>query len=250
MTPYALIPATWELPEAIRERLGDGFGRQRAMFADGHLLLVLHAPPGPEDNAREGRLLWRAPTGAWRSSDLGDGSAALARHLAEYRTAIEQRDEQASQARVATEYFELLRALAPLQRAIVNGYQTLEDARKAVPEDRLLLNCRDQAYELQREADLLHATAKNALDFTIALRAEEESRSSRRMADAAHRLNMLVALFFPLATLSSVFGVNLSNGLEDFEGPIPIIALVVVGLACGALLARLIMRPRGGPDRP
>ena len=45
-----IIPPTWSLPEAIRVRLGQTtYGRQRAMFEEGHLLLVLHKPPGPDE---------------------------------------------------------------------------------------------------------------------------------------------------------------------------------------------------------
>ena len=45
MQKKSLIPAIWTVPEVFRERLGRRIGRQRMMFADGHLLLVLHAPP-------------------------------------------------------------------------------------------------------------------------------------------------------------------------------------------------------------
>ena len=49
-----IIPPTWNLPEAIRVRLGQStYGRQRAIVEEGHLLLVLHKPPGPDDRGRE-----------------------------------------------------------------------------------------------------------------------------------------------------------------------------------------------------
>ena len=59
MTNRSILPAVWQVPQEFRDRLGDRAGRQRAMAADGHLLLVLHRPPGPEDAERSGRFFWR-----------------------------------------------------------------------------------------------------------------------------------------------------------------------------------------------
>jgi hypothetical protein len=63
--PRSLIPAVWDVPQRFRQRMGERIGRQRAMFDDGHLLLVLHAPPGPDDEERIGRLFWGLPDGIW-----------------------------------------------------------------------------------------------------------------------------------------------------------------------------------------
>lgn len=241
MSERSVVPHSWNVPPAIRARLGESVGRQRAIFEEGHLLLVLHAPPGPDEATRRGRLIWRSPTGEWASSDLGSGSGVLGKHLAEYASALDRFDRAEESAQSATSYFEILQGLAPLQRSLGNGYQVLADARKYVPDDRMLLNYRDQAYDLHRTAELLYGNAKHALDFTIAVRAEEESRSSRRMADAAHRLNVLVAFFFPLATLCALFGVNLRHGLENVPPPWPMLALVFVGLAAGFLMSALIV---------
>ena len=91
-----------------------------------------------------------------------------------------------------------LLVLATIVAAVWYGFRwvsRLQEARKLVPDDRDLINLRDRAYEIERTADLLYNTAKNAMDFTIAVRAEEESRASRRMAVSAHRLNILAAFF-------------------------------------------------------
>ena len=40
----SILPTAWDIPQTIRRRLGNRVGRQRAMSADGHLLLVMHAP--------------------------------------------------------------------------------------------------------------------------------------------------------------------------------------------------------------
>ena len=245
METRSILPPGWDVPKVFRERLGDRPGRQRAMFADGHLLLVLHHLPGPDDLERRGRFIWRRPDGSWSSSDLGGGVASLAKHINEYAEAIhrfEQREEKASS---SLDYFAVLEGVAPICRAVAHLHQTLQEARKMVPEDRTLINFRDQSYDLDRTADLLYTTAKNSLDFEIAKRAEEESRASRQMASSAHRLNVLAAFFFPLATVSAVFGVNMAHGVEQVAAPFPFILMVAGGLLCGLLLAMFITRPTG-----
>ena len=69
----SLLPLDWQVPQVFRDRLGDSPGRQRLMKADGHLLLIAHRPPSPDETGRRGRYFWRDTTGAWRSSDLGHG---------------------------------------------------------------------------------------------------------------------------------------------------------------------------------
>ena len=124
-------------------------------------------------------------------------------------------------------------------------HAVLQEARKLVPNDRNLINLRDQAYDIERTADLLYNTTKNALDFAIARRAEEEAQSSRKMAVSAYRLNLLAAFFFPLATLSAVFGTNMDHGLEHRSAPWPLLGLVVVGLLAGSILAAMVSRGGG-----
>lgn len=244
MENRSILPRIWDVPQIFRDRLGDRAGRQRAMFADGHLLLVLHQVPNAEDNERKGRFLWRKPDGSWTSNDLGAGVGTLGKHLAQYAEAINQLEQREASATTATDYFSLLQDTAPLVRATAHLHQTLQEARKLVSEDRSLINYRDQSYDLERNADLLYSTAKNSLDFEIAKRSEEEARMSRKMAVSAHRLNVLAAFFFPLATLSAVFGVNLDHGLEGLApAPVPLVVLVITGLLMGTFLALSIARP-------
>lgn len=208
-----LLPPEWEVPQVFRERLGDQVGRQRAMTADGHLLLVLHEPPtfGPN---RKGRFFWRAPNGEWKAK-RGDGLAALKKHVNEFFDDVTKLEEEDHKAESATDYFKVLSKLAPLRRASQNLHQTLQRARELCSEDRNLINFRDQAYRVERMADLLYSDAKSSLDYRIARQAEDQAKSSFQMAVSSHRLNMLAAFFFPLATLSAIFGVNLKHGLEN-----------------------------------
>jgi len=247
-----LLPADWSVPAALRNRLGTIAGRQRMLDGDGHLVLVLHAPPAADDTQRRGRFFWRAPDGTWRAAPKAERVATLEQHLGEYRAAIEQLEQAEDVAREARDYFELLDRLAPLTRATRNMYETLQQAREAVREDRQLIVARDQAYDLTRRTDLLYADAKNGLDFAVAWQAEQQAESSYQMSVATHRLNLLVAFFFPIATLMTVFGANLRHGLEGWDqssAPLPLAATLAAGLFCGFLLTGFVTRPARRPQR-
>ncbi|CAN0367578.1 unnamed protein product, partial [Ectocarpus sp. 4 AP-2014] len=104
---------------------------------------------------------------------------------------------------------------------------------------------RDRAYAVTRRVELLQQDAQNTLDFVIAEQAEGQASSARHQAQAAHRLNLLAALFFPLATIASLFGMEVRHGLEAFDtGPPPVlmIGLVGAGLALGIVLAAFVAR--------
>jgi len=242
MAKGSILPAAWDVPREFRERLGAKVGRQRAMFEDGHLLLVLHAPPEPGEDERTGRFFWRRPDGTWTASALGSGVAALHKHVEEYADVVADYDQREERAATATEYFSVLGGLTPLLRAASNLHQVLQEARRLSPEDKDILNARDRAYEVERNAALLHDGARNALDFIVAKRAEEEARSARRAATAAHRLNLLAAFFFPIATLSALFGANLVHGLEQVWPPYPFFGIVALGLVLGVMITFFLTR--------
>ena len=247
-----LLPADWSVPAQLRSRLGTTAGRQRMLEVDGHLVLVLHAPPSADETGRRGRFFWRDPGGNWRAAPKAERVANLEQHLSEYRTAIEQLEQAEDVAKQARDYFELLDRLAPLTRATRNLYETLQEAREAVREDRQLIVGRDQAYELTRRADLLHADAKNGLDFAVAWQAEQQAETSYQMSVATHRLNLLVAFFFPIATIMTVFGANLRHGFEGWDqasAPLPLLATLAAGLFCGFLLTGFVTRPAHRPQR-
>jgi hypothetical protein len=206
------------------------------MVADGHLLLVLHKPPRPEDDDRAGRFFWRSPDGQWVSSDLGKGTQAMNKHLAEFNDMIEKYDRREEHADDAEDYFAVLRAIGPLQRAACHLHQVLQKARQECPGDRDIINYRDRAYDLERSAEMLYNSARHSLDFAVAKRAEEQAHSSHRMALSAHRLNLLAAFFFPVATLAAIFGTNLPHGLERFSPPYPFLVLTCAGLFLGFFL--------------
>ncbi len=244
MDTKSLIPRVWEVPEVFRRRLGNKVGRQRLMVADGHLLLVLHLPPGPDELERQGRFIWRRPDGTWTSSDLGSGPQVVNKHLDQYADLIQKCDEQESHADSVDDYFSVMEALAPVMRSARHQHQVLQEARQACPDDREIINFRDRAYEIERSAELLYAETKHSLDFAVARRAEEQAETSRRMAVSAHRLNLLAAFFFPLATLSAIFGTNLRHGFEGLPPPWPLIAMVGLGLLAGIILTGFVTASR------
>lgn len=237
-----LIPPLWQVPRVFRERMGDHVGRQRAMVADGHLLLVLHAPAKPGEAGRQGRLFWRDPAGQWWSKEKGVGLHSLERHFEEYEHLLGELARQEERASAAAEYLALLEQLSPVRRAATNLHHALQHAREQCPDVRELINLRDRAYELDRSADLLLTDVENALQVAIAKRAEEQSASSHQMSVASHRLNVLAAFFFPIATLMAIFGANLRTGWEEVWPPLPLLSVLAVGLVVGALLTAFVTR--------
>lgn len=216
------------------------------MESEGHLLIVLHEPPDSADDARVGRLFWRDPSGNWMPKALRHGDHSLGELLAEYEQVIDKLDDREQRANSAEEYFDILRDLNPLVRAANNVHTTLQKARDAAPDDRQLILQRDAAYAMARRVDLLAADTRHGLEYRIALRAEEQAEHSRQMATSAHRLNLLVAFFFPLATLAGIFGMNLNNPLEDMShqvGPQFLVGVLLCGLLLGGVLTAFVTLP-------
>lgn len=217
------------------------------MFADGHLLLVLHAVPQDGQAERVGRLFWRSPSGKWKASHQADGARALDSHLREYRRRIEQLEDQEHKAESADDYFAVLNDLTPVFRAARNLQIAMQTAREQTQDARDVIDYRDRTYEIERQADLLHQDTKNGLEFSVARRADDQARASYRMSVASHRLNVLVAFFFPIATLCAVFSTTFSYGeplkqMEQQYAPLPFIGMLIVGLAIGLLLKSTITR--------
>lgn len=236
------VPSGWELPPEILERLGKRVGRQRAMEEADHLLVILHAPPVPGQDEREGRVFWRSPDGAWRASK-GKGSKGLLEHIAEYQSAIDALEAQEDKASTAEDFFKALEAANPLARSCRNMHAALQQARDLVPEDPELICARDDAYAAERAAELLVADIRNGFDLHLARKTEQITRSGHAMAVAGHRLNTLAALFLPTTALAAVLGMNLPSGLETVGAPGPFLLAVLAGLVMGILVKSWMDRP-------
>ena len=242
------MPLDWQLPAVLTRRLGERSGRQRAMHAEGQLLLVLHEPPVAGNSQRTGRLFWRDTAGNWKSGEHGAGVQALMGHLAEYGARVERLEREMERADSAADYYALLREVAPMHRSARNLHATLQQAREMVPDDGDLINARDQSGELERALDLLHNDAGHGLDYTVAHHAEQQAEVTHQMAVAGYRLNLLAATFFPIATIGAIFGMNLSHGLEGpgFGGVFWF--LLAVGLMAGVGLAVVIAKKPVAPN--
>lgn len=211
----SLLPKLWAVPDSIRNRLGREPGPQRAMFEDGHLLLILHQLPGPDEHQRKAALFWRNPEGEWKTNLQGTGIGALNDHMRSYDSKLTELEEAENKANTATEYHTVLEKLAPVLRSSRGLHRAMQQARESVKTERELINMRDQAAAIERNAELLLQDAQFGLNFTVARQAEAQAATARQMASAAHRLNLLAALFLPLTALASVFGMEIHSKLPD-----------------------------------
>ncbi len=247
-----IIPPTWSLPEAIKIRLGQStYGRQRAIIEDGHLLLILNKPPGPDDRQREGLLFWRTPKGEWQLSRGGPGPGSLKRHLQSFSELEAQLSQEYETASNVTALFDLIEKLTPLVRSARNMHGAIQTARDAIRGDTFLIEMRDMAYEIERNLDLLLEDTRNALQYRTAREAEEQAKVARQALQASHRLNILAALFFPLTAVASLFGMNLLHGFN--QQSIPLFWIVAgISLALGFLMKAWVLAKGndGGPNPP
>jgi len=231
-----LLPSAWEVPQVFRDRLGERPGRQRAMLADGHLLLILHEPPGEDHSERGGRFFWRQPDGTWQASSTGTQAHSLDAHLAQYEKIVDGIDERDPAEENAVELHADITALAPLVRATRNMHAALQQARELCHEVEEIIVYRDRTYQIERMAELAYQDARNTLGYTTAVQAEAQATSGYRMAVSAHRLNLLAAFFFPVATLSAIFGIDIDPFFRERSHWLPFSLIVVTSLACGLWL--------------
>jgi hypothetical protein len=237
----SLIPDQWGVPERFRHRLGSSAGRQRVMAEAGHLLLILHELPTPDDTERVARLFWRAPTGEWKATGAkGNGLPALKQHVERYHQRLEELDDQIDAATTAEKLYQVLRHASPIARAARHMHRTLQDAREAV-DNRDILLLRDSAGDVERMSELVLGDAKNALDYLEARAAEEQTRLAQRATDAQHRLNLIAALFLPVTAVGAVLGMNLTNGFEQ-QGPVTFWVVSAVAFATGFLVRSSVTR--------
>lgn len=209
------------------------------MDEDGHLLLILHQAPEPEDNeVRKPVVLWGQPGGEWKSYPDGGGLAALDAHMETYRKNIHVLDEAVEAANTPRKYFDVMKHVTPLLRATRNLQTVMQQVREARPDERRLINFRDRAVDLERAIDLVAEDAKAGMEFSLAENTEEQSRFAHEAAIEARKLNRLVAFFFPLATLVAVFGMNEPNEVIRMPG---FWVVLLVGIIAGLIVRTIPM---------
>lgn len=250
------FPEDWNVPDAIRVRLGaNTTGRQRTLMADGHLVLVLHEVPHHLQRERRGVYFWRHPDGNWDFSGEDTGIAALTRHVTSFSAAEDVLENRYFSAKTAEDYFKVLEEVVPILRTASNLYSVLQSARESVPDEQTLIGLRDTAGDIVRSLEILYADAKNALDYALAKTAEEHTRLGEEAVRSGVRLNVLAAIFFPLTAVTAMFGVNMTHGLES----IPIWStwlFFAFGLGLGIVVRGWVMKgvPKelidGRPNEP
>lgn len=236
------IPPGWDLPLEIRSQFGDRSGRQRAIFSDGHLVLVVHEIPGERTRHRDGVYFWRQPSGEWRSTARGQAKPALAKLIEAYEAEITRLEELHELGTSAKQIFNVLERLGPLNRAIRNFSDALHRAHELLNLEQSSQDFQsfaDHASDVARSGELLHHDARNALDFHIALQGEIQAKHSREVEKATHRLNTLATVFLPVTAVASVFGMNLHSGLE--EAPTWMFWAILVGSVVAGLLVSEVL---------
>lgn len=209
------------------------------MNEDGHLLLILHQVPKSEDDEiRTAVLFWRNTVGEWKSHPTSGGLAGLDAHLASYRSAIHQLDEDVEAAKTPRQYFDVMRRMHPVQRSTRNMAEVLQEARQALLDEPRMINMRDQAADLERGIELIAADAKAGMEFTMAESSTQHAISAMEASQEARRLNRLAAFFFPLATLVAVFGINSPHEVLGYPSfSTVVISGIVLGLIVYAIVS-------------
>jgi hypothetical protein len=235
----------WKLPEKIIVRLGQSsYGRQRAIFEENNLLLVLHSPPEIKSYKRETVVFLRQPTGVWKWNGRDDGMGRLKRLLLAYEEQSGKFLEEFQKADTSNHLFELLTKLNSVKRAANDLYNTLQSGRDHVKVDNELIEARDRAYEISRNCELIYLDAQTALNFKIAKNAQDDADAAKLVLKAQHKLNILAAIFFPLTALTSIFGMNLPSGFDKF-GPVSFWLVFICGLIIGSMFKGWVIDKEG-----
>jgi len=232
-----VIPKSWSIPEIFRARMGNDVGRQRLMSEEGHLLVVLREIPTLESKgSRSPVLFWVNEAREWKSMPRSGGRSALKQFIQDYQEKISELELSMAEAEgddTPEDVHAVIDIAAPIQRAVRGLARVMQDLRVALNNDREVLIMRDTAVALESATDLLIADAKSTLDFLAAKNAMVQAKESAKAAKEAQKLNRLAALFFPLVTLASIFGMNPPSEVLGSNGSFMVI---VIGLLMGGLL--------------
>lgn len=240
-------PRIWTIPTSLRRRLSSRVGRQRAIADEDHLIMVLYPVPDRKQSRVPGVYFWRSPEGDWAHSEQGSGFAALQSLVQNYEDQVLELEQKQETASTTTEWFEILDAIVPTLRSARNLHETLQNGREqttdAARRAELQPLC-DQTSEIEHAADLLQADVQSSIQYSMARQAERQSDFIREQSVSAHRLNILAAIFLPLATISSAFGMNLPSGLEQMSSAM-FWMVILFGMVLGAAIGIFVMQVKG-----
>ncbi len=232
------IPPLWNAPQPLIERLAGKLVKQRAL-AEGHdLFVVLHDPPDGGSPDRQSVLYFRNSKKQWKWSPEGDSNKPEAL-FDRYEDQVEWLGRLMDEANSSEQYFTVYMKVLPIGIALRNAHNALQSAVDQVPRQADLIDLRDRAQVLEREAEILMNETKAGLEFLNAKKAEQQAELSLQMALQQQRLNWLVALFVPLTLVGSMLGMNIPSGLED-KPPSFFWEVVAAGVGIGLVLLLFI----------
>ena len=101
-------PTIWDLPFDIRRQLSGRGGRQRAIAADNHLMLVLNRVPQPNSDQADTVYFWRNRDQKWHFSERGGGGfGALETVVQQYEDRIVELEEALAAAKDSRARFQV-----------------------------------------------------------------------------------------------------------------------------------------------
>lgn len=223
----------WTLPQSIENRLGVySYGNQRTIFEENHLLIILHDIPQPEKNQVDDHVFLVKPDLSLWYNGYENGKYEMNSLLEEYKKAYEELDAKATEAKTAKDFFLILERLLPITRKVKQLAKTLQTAREQVPNFLEMIAFRDWGAELQQNFDVLLADCKLSLDFRVAQQTEQQVLDTNASIKAQNKLNLMASFTFPVMAVSTIFGMNLTNGLENIS-PIYFWVVSAIGVGVG-----------------
>ena len=220
---------------------------------------MLYQVSKPKSSRGETVYFWRNREHEWHYSERGGGFSALEKVVERYGNRIAELEESLSTADDSRARFQLLDDVTPVLRSVRNladalhkGLELSDQQTLAGPVNKArhdnepgpsqLQSVCDHAIEISRAAEILKSDVQSAIQFAHARQQELQSHYVRQQSQAAHRLNILAATFLPVATISSVFGMNLASGLESSPALFWVVLLASVGI--GAWIGYSVMNVR------
>jgi hypothetical protein len=233
------LPKTWKMPAEVSRAFGGRIQEQRALFEGGHLVLVVHRLEG---EGRDPVVFWRSPDGAWKCTAGGKAVPMMHLILDEYADRATKLHGQLEKATVARHFFDVLAALRPLEHTASEMAMVLSRACRLVPGEDDVERWWMRARAIARRFQLLVARAEDGRDYDLAQLNEEQADISNQMVVSSQRLNFLIAMLLPMTALTSIFGMNLFNGVEEGASSALFWAVVMVSVLAGAALSFFIGR--------
>lgn len=171
----------WELPEEKKTRLSHQPRLQRAIIADGHILMVLHKPPRPGKSTCEAVTFWRKPSGNWQCSEGCAALAELEQLVNDYDTAIAQIEEEWERSVDPHTPLKPPSQIGRFWRASVSLRDALQEATNAISESEERLDFQglcDRMNDIAWTSEILRTEAMNALRVYFTKQREVQANRS------------------------------------------------------------------------